>query len=191
LIGWDLSLEYLVAVSAVSRGFSGYISSIVVSFGGTMPNWLNNAGGLDLSPLSATLCLFMFSVVLFGAHASALVNLIVTALTVAVLLFEVICGSLFAHPDVNWSPFVPFGVGGIFSGAATLFFSYVGFDSIASVAEEAKSRRSVSLAIIVSVVFAMLLYCAVSIVFTMMVPLQNINVNSPIASAFASVGLQW
>ena len=134
LIGWDLSLEYLVAVSAVSRGFASYIASIVEGFGGVMPQWLYNwdvGDGWYFSPLSCLICIIIFAVVLIGAKGGAILNIVITVVSLLTLLFFIICGAVFANPAF-WRPFAPFGGQGVFAGAATLFFSYVGFDAITS-----------------------------------------------------------
>jgi amino acid transporter len=89
-------------------------------------------------------------VVSFGVKESTTVNNVLTAINLAVLVFFIIAGSFFFSAS-NLSPFLPFGVSGVFKGAATSFYAYVGFDVIATSAEEAKNpSRNIPLSIIIS-----------------------------------------
>jgi len=126
-------------------------------------------------------------------------------------LFVIAVGSFYIKPE-NWHPFAPFGFGGIsffgktifghtspdgttlgmLAGAATIFFAYIGFDSVSTHAEEARNpRRDVPIGIISSLVICTVLYIAVSAVLTGMVPYDKIDINAPVSNAFGQVGLPW
>lgn len=97
------------------------------------------------------------------------------------------------HVDTNnWIPYMPFGWKGVFSAAAYVFFAYIGFDSVSTHAEEAKNpQRDVPLGILASLFFCTLLYIAVAAVLTGMQRWDTIDINAPIATAFANLGLNW
>ncbi len=126
-----------------------------------------------------------------GIKESATVN----TTMVFVKLFAVLLVIAFGIPQVdtaNWIPYMPFGWKGVFSAAAYVFFAYIGFDSVSTHAEEAiNPQRDVPLGIIGSLFFCTILYIAVAAVLTGMVRFDAIDINAPIASAFASHGLNW
>ena len=146
-----------------------------------------------------------------GIRESASVNAAVVILKVVVVFFVIIVGAFYVNPE-NWKPFSPFGLGGIsffghtiwgqtdaggapvgmLAGAAIIFFAYIGFDSVSTHAEEAKKpQRDVPIGIISSLVICTVLYIAVSAVLTGMVRYDQIDINAPVSSAFAQVGLPW
>jgi APA family basic amino acid/polyamine antiporter len=128
---------------------------------------------------------------------------------VAVVLLVIAVGVWYISPE-NWQPFAPYGYGGltffgrnifgeqgarpvgVLSGAAIIFFAYIGFDSVSTHAEEAKNpKRDVPIGIIASLVICTVLYIAVAAVLTGMVPYDKINKDAPVSDAFAQVGLTW
>jgi amino acid transporter len=126
-----------------------------------------------------------------GAKESATLNNILTGINVLVISFAIVAGSFFAS-TANFTPFAPFGVSGIFTGAATAFYSYVGFDVIATSAEEAKNpSRNIPIAIVTSLVTCMALYIAVAAVVVLMVPYAQIDTTAPLSQAFALHGATW
>jgi len=105
------------------------------------------------------------------------------------VLFVIVVGARYVQP-ANWHPFMPYGWEGVFKGAAYIFFAYIGFDSVSTHAEEARNpQRDVPIGIIVSLVLCTILYIAVAAVLTGMVPYDQINVDAPVAAAFAQRGL--
>jgi APA family basic amino acid/polyamine antiporter len=146
-----------------------------------------------------------------GIKESARFNTVVVFLKVAIVLFVIVAGLPHVNFD-NWKPFAPFGWTGIslfghtiagqtgrggepvgmIAGAATIFFAYIGFDSVSTHAEEAKNpQRDVPVGIIASLVVCTILYIAVAGVITGMVPYDQIDIDAPIPSAFARVGMPW
>jgi APA family basic amino acid/polyamine antiporter len=133
------------------------------------------------------------------------------AVKLAVVFLVIGVGIFYVDPR-NWTPFAPFGLSGIsffgktilgqtgnageplgmMAGAATIFFAYIGFDSVSTHAEEARNpRRDVPIGIIASLILCTVLYIAVSAVLTGMVPYNQINIDAPVSNAFAQVGLTW
>jgi APA family basic amino acid/polyamine antiporter len=146
-----------------------------------------------------------------GIRESATFNATMVAIKITIVLFVVAVGAFFVNP-ANWHPFAPFGYGGIsffghtlfgqagpdgttlgmLAGAATIFFAYIGFDSVSTHAEEARvPNRDVPIGIISSLLVSTVLYIAVSVVLTGMVPRERIDINAPVSNAFAQVGLPW
>jgi basic amino acid/polyamine antiporter, APA family len=150
-------------------------------------------------------------VLVVGIKESAAFNTAMVVVKLAIVLFVIAVGIFYVNP-ANWHPFAPFGYAGltffghtvfgqtdaggkplgILAGAATIFFAYIGFDSVSTHAEEAKNpRKDVPIAIISSLVICTLLYIAVSGILTGMVPYQEINIETPVSDAFRRAGLPW
>jgi len=146
-----------------------------------------------------------------GIKESVGFNATMVIIKVTIVLFVIAVGAFYIVPE-NWQPFAPFGLSGIsffgntifgqtglggapvgmLAAAATIFFAYIGFDSISTHAEEAKNpKRDVPIAIITSLLVCTVLYIAVSAVITGMVPYDKINIDAPVSNAFAQVGLPW
>jgi APA family basic amino acid/polyamine antiporter len=201
IIGWDLVLEYAVASSTVAHGWSHYFVVLLALFGVTLPEaWTSNPFDFDPSigwhgtgaimNLPAGLVVLLITVVLvIGIRESARFNAGMVILKVAVVLFVIVVGAAYVQP-ANWQPFLPFGVPGVLKGAAYIFFAYIGFDSVSTHAEEARNpQRDVPIGIIVSLTLCTVLYVAVALVLTGMVPYDQIDIEAPVALAFGARGL--
>ncbi|CEH34193.1 amino acid permease [Romboutsia lituseburensis] len=194
LIGWDLILEYCVAVAAVSIGWSGYIVNILNILGIHLPKALIAAPGSGgIINLPAILILALIAgLLLLGAKESAKLNNILVAVKIAVVLLFIILGFKHVEP-ANWHPFMPYGWSGVFSGAAIVFFAYIGFDAVATAAEEVKNpQKDLPKGIIGSLLICTVLYIVVSAILTGMVPYLDFKDNAaPVAYALSKVGIQW
>lgn len=194
IIGWDLILEYCVAVAAVSIGWSGYMVNILSLIGINLPAQLIAApgsGGIINLPAILILALIA-ALLLMGAKESAKLNNILVAIKVAVVLLFIILG--IGHVDSsNWDPFMPYGWDGVFSGAAIVFFAYIGFDAVSTAAEEVKNpQKDLPRGIIGSLIVCTVLYIVVSAILTGMVPYLEFKDNAaPVAYALAKVGINW
>jgi APA family basic amino acid/polyamine antiporter len=110
-------------------------------------------------------------------------------LKVAVVIFVIVVGAAYVNTD-NWRPFLPFGATGVLSGAAYIFFAYIGFDSVSTHAEEAKNpQRDVPIGIVASLAICTVLYILVAGVLTGMVRYDRIDIHAPVADAFAQHGM--
>jgi APA family basic amino acid/polyamine antiporter len=187
IIGWDLWLEFTIGASAVSVGFAGYLNSLLDQvFGFTLPESIT-AGPSD----GGTVNLFAIAVVLLvgwllvrGIRITAKANVWLVALTIVVLLTVIAFGAFEVNAG-NWTPFTPFGLNGIVGGAALVFFAYIGFDIVATAAEETRNpQRDMPIGILGSLAIVTVLYVAVSAVITGMAPYQALNTPAPIADAF-------
>jgi APA family basic amino acid/polyamine antiporter len=192
-IGWDLLLEYTAIVAVVAIGISGYFSFLVGEMGADLPNWMLGAPGtgdghrVDL--FAAVLCLFIAYLLTLGIKNAARFEMVVVVLKVLVVLLVIAVG-VFHIDTSNYNPFFPYGLGGAFTGAATVFFAVFGYDAMSTAAEESKdAQRHMPKAIIYSLVISMVLYVAACLVLTGMQNYRDIDKESGFSTAFKSVGL--
>jgi APA family basic amino acid/polyamine antiporter len=206
IIGWDLVLEYAIASCAVAHGWSHYFQAFLGLYGYQLPGWLASdpfsatpetlATAWQVGPLpvvfdapALAISLALTGILILGIRQSAAVNTVIVFLKLAIVLFVIAAGIPHVDP-ANWTPFFPFGWTGTLSGAAYVFFAYIGFDSISTHAEEAKDPdRDVPFGILVSLGVCTFLYIAVAAVLTGMVPYDTIDIDAPIVAAFSERGL--
>lgn len=197
--GWQLLLEYVIGASSVARAWSGYVDSVANS---AISTWMNahvgnwTVPGLASYPdfLAFGMTMALSLVCAAGVRESTLINNVLTCVNVGVILLVVFAGIKYTN-TANFSNFTPFGVKSIFDGAATSFFSYVGFDVIATSAEEAiNPSRAIPLSIVLSLTLCMGIYMSVAAVFTLMVryddPTGCIS-SAPLSDAFGCHGVVW
>lgn len=190
IIGWDLILEYTIGASTVAVGWTHYLSEFMRGFNLSVPDWLLALPvGLLHVNVAAVILIFLLTVLLcLGIKESARFNGVMVLIKLAVVLFVIFAGIPWVQPE-NWTPFFPFGVNGVFQGAALIFFAYIGFDAVSTAAEEVKNpQRDLPIGIIASLLICTVLYVAVSAVITGMVPFSQIDPGAPLAAAFGSVG---
>ncbi|MBD0418908.1 amino acid permease [Streptomyces sp. TRM S81-3] len=192
-IGWDLLLEYTAIVAVVAIGISGYFSFLLGETGLELPTWMLGAPGtgdghrVDL--FAAVLCLLIAYLLNLGIKNAARFEMVVVVLKVLVVLLVIAVG-VFHINAANYSPFFPYGVGGAFTGAATVFFAVFGYDAMSTAAEESKdAQRHMPKAIIYSLAISMVLYVAACLVLTGMQNYRDIDPESGFSTAFKSVGL--
>ncbi|OAH11057.1 amino acid permease [Streptomyces jeddahensis] len=192
-IGWDLLLEYTAIVAVVAIGISGYFSFLLGETGLDLPAWMLGAPGtgeghrVDL--FAALLCLLIAYLLTLGIKNAARFETFVVALKVLVVLLVIGVG-VFHITTANYSPFFPYGIGGAFTGAATVFFAVFGYDAMSTAAEESKdAQRHMPKAIIYSLAISMVLYVAACLVLTGMQHYTEIDPESGFSTAFKSVGL--
>ncbi|KAL9251016.1 Cationic amino acid transporter 2, vacuolar-like protein [Drosera capensis] len=200
LIGWALILEYTIGGSAVARGIS---PNLALLFGGenSLPIFLarQTIPGLDIvvDPCAAILVLVVTGLLCIGIKESTFAQGIITSANVCAMFFIIIVGGYLGFRS-GWpgyklsNGYIPFGVSGTLAGSATVFFAYIGFDSVASTAEEVKNpQRDLPLGIASALSICCTLYMLVSIVIVGLVPYFAMDPDTPISSAFASHGMQW
>jgi APA family basic amino acid/polyamine antiporter len=221
IIGWDLILEFIVGGAAVSIGWSQYFVSILESwFGITLPAAIAGGEGAFMNLPAALIVLALTAILVIGITLSSRVNQIITSIKILVVLFFIGFGIFFISA-ANWSPFIPprqppatgaeagsvldnslwellfgsagsFGFTGLITAAAVVFFAYIGFDIVATTAEETRNpRRDMPIGILGSLAIVTILYVAVSLVMTGLLPYQELNTAAPMATAFQAIGLDW
>lgn len=196
LIGWSLILEYTLGGAAVARGIS---PNMAVFFGGqdSLPAFLSRPTilGIVVDPCAAVLVFIITGLLCTGIKESSLAQGIITTVNVVALLFIIVVGGYVGF-KTQWvgykvpGGYFPFGANGVLAGSATVFFSYVGFDAVTSTAEEVKNpQRDLPIGIGVSLFTCCVLYMLVSAVVIGLVPCSQLDPDTPIASAFASYGM--
>ncbi|MDX2083009.1 MAG: amino acid permease [Rickettsiales bacterium] len=190
LVGWGLVLEYAIGASTVASGWSGYMVGILKSGGILIPEALANSpanGGIINLP--AVLISLFIGVLLFrGTKESVKLNRILVVTKLGVIFLFLVIATPMIKMD-NWSDFTPFGISGIFIGAATVFYAYIGFDAVATAAEECKNpKKDLPIGIIVSAAVCAVLYVAVSLVLTGIVRYDTLNNAEPLARALRENG---
>ena len=193
IIGWDLILEYAVSNMAVSVGFSAHLVDLLDWFGlhpdlrwitpAYLPSGLSDLQGNTLySPgwhfgfnWPAFIIVMILTVILVrGIRESAKTNNVMVFLKIVAILVFVTAAARFIHP-ANWHPFAPNGWPGILTGGSIVFFTYIGFDSVSTAAEECKRpQRDLPIGIIATLVVCTVLYIAVVVVLTGLVPWQTL-----------------
>ncbi len=207
LIGWLLILEYTVAISTVAVGWSGYFNNgLEALFGAGLPPillhgpWEMQGGIVNLPAFLIVAALGLL--LAMGAKISAQFNALMVLVKVAAILLFLAVAVGHLEPS-NWSPYIPpvttdanglehFGFQGVLTGAATIFFAYIGFDAVSTAAEECENpARDLPIGIIGSLAICTFLYMAVSGVLTGIVPYTELNTPSPVASALLEIGQEW
>lgn len=212
IIGWDLVLEFALGAAVVARGWSGYLQNLF-----SLPTSIfGEESTVNLGAMAITVVLGVIAAL--GVKESARVTNALVIVKVAICLFIIVAGAFFVKLS-NWSPFVPpatspasseqgagrtlaqvvfglppeaFGVGGILTAAAVVFFAYAGFEAVANMGEETRRpARDLPLGLFGTLAIATALYIGVAIVVTGMVSYGQLNKSSPLASAFDSVGASW
>ncbi|EHS56986.1 amino acid permease [Paenibacillus sp. Aloe-11] len=198
IIGWDLILEYMLAASAVSAGWSGYFVSFLNGLGIHIPLELTAAPGAlkDQSTyfnLPAFVILMGITLLLyFGIRESKRINNIMVVVKIIVILLFIIVAVKYVKP-AHWTPFLPFGFSGVFGAAALVFFAFIGFDAVSSAAEETKNpARDLPRGIIFSLVICTLLYVIVSGIMTGIVPFMDFEgISHPVSLVLQVAGQNW
>jgi APA family basic amino acid/polyamine antiporter len=217
VMGALLLLEYGLAASVVSVGWSGYVVSLLADIGIHIPPTLTGPYGYPKELADGTVittifnlpaflvCIALALLLVVGVSESAKFNNVIVAIKVTVLAAFILVGGFillqnydqFAH---NWQPFIPeptgekgeFGWSGILRAASIVFFAYIGFEAVSTAGQEAKNpAKDMPVGIIGSLIVCTVIYILVSIVLTMIVPYGELNVPDPVAVAVDAFGPQW
>lgn len=197
IIGWNLILEYAVSAAAVASGWSGYVTGIFEAAGHALPyaltnapNWLNEPGkdgGIVNFP-AVLVTLFVTVILLFGTGKSAKFNMILVIVKLCTLTLFL----MLAVPNIqvqNWNPFLPYGWNGVATGAAVIFFAYIGFDAVSTSAEECKNpNRDLPIGLIGSLGICTILYILVAGALTGIVSYTTLDNGEPLAFALRQIG---
>ncbi|HSS44017.1 MAG TPA: amino acid permease [Thermoanaerobaculia bacterium] len=190
IIGWDLMIEYAIGNVAVAISWANYCNTLLEGFGIHLPTWLTVDYQTALSKMPAVvasaphlfgipiifnfLAVFIVTVItivlVWGIRESANFNFWMVSIKLVVLGFFVLVCFKYVKPS-NWHPFAPNGFHGIASGAAIVFFAYIGFDAVSTTAEECRNpKRDLPIGIIGSLVLCTLIYAVIAAVFTGLIP---------------------
>ena len=197
IIGWDLILEYAVSNMAVAAGFSAYFNDLLdgvfhvhLPQAISGPTFVNGAYSGSVFNLTALVVLLLLTWVLVrGVKESASTNNVMVLIKLAAIMIFVI-GAAHAVNTANWHPFLPNGASGMLTGAAIVFFTYIGFDSVSTAAEECHNpQRDLPVGIISTLIVCATLYISVALVLTGIVNWKTLNSSAPVADALKSLGM--
>ncbi|MFI7491939.1 amino acid permease [Micromonospora echinaurantiaca] len=213
IIGWDLILEFVLAGATVAVGWSQYFAVLMETLGVSLPAAITGGEGSVFNLPATLIVLILTAVLVAGIKVSSRVNAVVVTIKVAVVLLVIVAG-LFFVKGANYAPFVPpaepaaggagaeatlleaifgqapanFGISGIFAAAALVFFAFIGFDIVATAAEETRvPQRDVPRGILGSLAVCTALYVAVSLVVVGMQNYADLDTEAPLAAAFQAV----
>jgi len=205
--GWSHYFQDFIGILGVKIPHA--FSTAPFDYDPKLGHFVSTGTVLDLPAIIITLIVTV--ILVKGIRESASFNATMVIVKLIIVFFVIIVGAFYVNP-ANWKPFAPFGLTGVsffgktlfgqtgaggeplgmLAGAATIFFAYIGFDSVSTHAEEAKNpKRDVPIGIVTSLVLCTVLYIAVAAVLTGMVPYNKINIDAPVSDAFRQVGLPW
>jgi APA family basic amino acid/polyamine antiporter len=207
LIGWDLILEFTLGAATVAKGWSGYFVSVLELLGITLPQGLYAAtAGFSHDFVALIVVALVTTILVIGIKLSSQFNAVITAIKILVTIFIIIFGFFFIKA-ANLTPFIPppqpggealqafvlpsllgintiYGITGVFTAAALVFFAYIGFDIVATTSEEARNpQRDLPIGILGSLAICTVFYILASIVFTGLRPYQDLATAAPAATA--------
>ena len=190
IVGWNLILEYTVTCSTVAAGWSGYVVGLLSSGGIDLPvafTKVPEEGGIINVP-AILITMFLCILLVSGTKETVMINRILVFVKLAVIVIFFVLAVPNIDPT-NWDPFLPYGTQGISAGAAIVFFAYIGFDAVATSAEEAKNpSRDLPIGILGSLGVCAVLYFFVALVLTGVVPYTDLNNAEPVAYALRVIG---
>ncbi len=212
IIGWDLLLEFALGAAVVSRGWSGYLANLM----GLSPEWFGEDAKVNIGAVAIIAVLTVIAVI--GIKESARVTNLLVLVKVAVCVLILAVGVFYIRGE-NLTPFIPpaqpptetagtlhqpivqaalgleqsvYGIAGMVTAAAVVFFAYTGFEALANLGEETVNpKRDLRVGILGALGVCALLYIGVSLVLTGMVPFAEIDTGAPLADAFDRVGQHW
>lgn len=208
IIGWGLTLEYLISGSTVAVGWSSYGVSLLKDFGLNFPakwasapfvydakeGWTESGAFLNLPAMFIVAVIgFMIAI---GIKAAARLNNIMVVIKMTVIVLFIVCGIAYINTE-NWHPFVPentgvfgqYGISGILRGAGVVFFAFIGFDALSTLTQEAKNpQRDLPLGMLSSLGISTIVYVIMALVLTGVVSYKLLNVADPIAVAVNALG---
>ena len=219
IIGWALLMEYSIGNIYIAFSWSGYFTNLLDGFGLHMPEWLtinykaahqafldNKAGegllawtnapqigGLHIIfDLPAVMInAFITWLVYRGTKESRNISNIMVMIKLLVIVLVIIVGCTYINLD-NWTPFMPNGFGGVMSGVSAVFFAYIGFDAVSTLAEESKNpQRDLPRGMIYSLVICTIVYIILALVLTGMASYKLLGVTDPLAEIFKIKGIKW
>ena len=219
IIGWALIMEYSIGNIYIAFSWSGYFTNLLETFGVHLPEWLtinyqsahdavlanktgegftawNSApviGGLRIIfDLPAVLINVLITYLVYrGTKESRNISNLMVYIKLIIIVLVIIVGAFYIDID-NWTPFMPNGFGGVMAGVSAVFFAYIGFDAVSTLAEESKNpQRDLPKGMINSLLICTIVYIILALVITGMVSYTQLGVSDPLAEIFALKGVKW
>ncbi|KAA8514852.1 hypothetical protein F0562_018031 [Nyssa sinensis] len=184
----NILLEYVIAGAAVARSWTSYFATLCNH---QPDDFRITSNGYHLDPIAVGVIVIICVIAVLSTKGSSRLNYIASIVHLLVILFIIIAGLVKADTK-NYTPFTPFGARGIFKASAVLFFAYVGFDAVSTMAEETKNpARDIPIGLVGSMVITTLAYCLLAITLCLMQPYEAIDKDAPFSVAFEAVGWGW
>lgn len=219
IIGWALLMEYSIGNIYIAFSWSGYFTNLLEGFGMYLPEWLtinytaahhafiDNKIGEGFSAwsnapqigslrvifdLPAILVnIFITWLVYIGTKESRNISNIMVLIKLVVIVLIIIVGCFYINID-NWTPFMPNGFSGVMAGVSAVFFAYIGFDAVSTLAEESKNpQRDLPRGMMYSLIICTIVYIILALVLTGMVSYSLLGVSDPLAEIFQLKGIKW
>ncbi|OIW20838.1 hypothetical protein TanjilG_24307 [Lupinus angustifolius] len=189
----NILLEYVIGGAAVARSWTSYFATLCNKnpddFRIIVHKMSSDYNHLD--PIAIGILIAITILAVYSTKGSSIFNYIASVFHLIVIAFIIIAGLTKANTE-NYSPFAPFKVRGVFHASAVLFFAYVGFDAVSTMAEETKNpARDIPIGLVGSMVVTTFAYCLMAVTLCLMQPYQNIDINAPFSVAFSAVGMDW
>ena len=219
IIGWALIMEYSIGNIYIAFSWSGYFTNLLETFQIHLPEWLTinyksaqdavmahkgeegllawqNApvlGGLKIIfDLPAVVINLLITYLVYrGTKESRNFSNIMVYIKLAIIALVIVVGAFYIDID-NWTPFMPNGFSGVMGGVSAVFFAYIGFDAVSTLAEESKNpQRDLPKGMIYSLVICTAVFIVLALVITGMVSYELLGVSDPLAEIFALKGVKW
>ena len=219
IIGWALIMEYSIGNIYIAFSWSGYFTNLLESFHLHLPEWLTinyksaqdallankESEGLSawqnaptisglriIFDLPAVVINMLITYLVYrGTKESKNFSNVMVYIKLAIIALVIVVGAFYIDID-NWTPFMPNGFGGVMGGVSAVFFAYIGFDAVSTLAEESKNpQRDLPRGMIYSLVICTVVYIILALVITGMVSYKLLGVSDPLAEIFALKGVKW
>ncbi len=219
IIGWALIMEYSIGNIYIAFSWSGYFTNLLETFSIHLPEWLTinyksasaafadskvgegltawqsapEIGGLKIIfDLPAVVINILITYLVYrGTKESKNFSNIMVYIKLAIIALVIVVGALYIDIE-NWTPFMPNGFSGVMGGVSAVFFAYIGFDAVSTLAEESKNpQRDLPKGMIYSLVICTIVFIVLALVITGMVSYELLGVSDPLAEIFALKGVKW
>lgn len=195
LIGWNQTLRYGLCGAALSRAWAEYIIGLLEAFGiSNIPEWthhLHLGGAFYASPLAAVFVILSHYIITRGSKESLYFTNILTIGKLGFVFVIMICG-VFYVDKTNWKPFLTHGMGGLVTGASIVFFGYLGFDAVTTVAEESiNPKQDIPRAVLWCTIICGTIYFAMAFIVAGVAPMAGLEKETAVAMVFTEVGAKW
>ncbi|KAK6154835.1 hypothetical protein DH2020_009083 [Rehmannia glutinosa] len=189
----NILLEYIIGGAAVARAWTSYFATLCnhkpADFrihAHSLPEGYN-----QLDPIAIAVIIAVCILAVMSTKGSSRLNYVASVIHIIVIVFIIVCGLINADTK-NYTPFSPYGPRGVFKASAVLFFAYVGFDAVSTLAEETKNpARDIPIGLVGSMTITTIVYCLLAVTLCLMTPYQSIDVDAPFSRAFEMVGWSW
>lgn len=189
----NILLEYVIGMAAVARAWTSYFATLCNQ---KPENFRIHAHGLangynELDPIAIGVLIAICIIAVVSTKGSSRINYIASIVHIIVIVFIIIAGLIKADTK-NYVHFAPYGPHEVFQASAVLFFTYVGFDAVSTMAEETKNpARDIPIGLVGSMVITTIMYCLLAVTLCLMQPYASIDANAPFSVAFEAVGWDW